>query len=81
MTKKPIRADAEVAPEPFAGRGSVIEPVHAPGTAGRTVDRRENRNDLDIEDAEAAQEANDGASSGASRSVKSTNKRRKDRAA
>lgn len=75
---EPTREPAKKALEPFAGRGSVVEPAHQPGAGGRPMNRRSDNEEMDTE---AAERANEGGSTGSSRSAKITNKNRKRRAA
>ena len=58
------------------GNRKDVQPAHAPGTTGRVMGRR-GRNDLAL----AEDDVNIGGQSGSSRSVKVTNKNRKNRAA
>lgn len=68
---KPKKEDAKKAPEPFAGRGTVVEPAHA---GGRPMNRR---NETEEVDEDRAERSNPGASSGRDRSAKLNNKNRK----
>lgn len=61
----PIREDSQKAPEPFAGRGTVVEPAHQPGASGRPMNRRSDNEEIENE---AAERPNPGASTGSSRS-------------
>jgi bacterioferritin len=64
---KPAKEDSKKAPEPFAGRGTVVEPVHQAGPAGGSTER--------------SKRPNEGASSGGNRSQKANNKNRKNKVA
>ncbi|HEY3929729.1 MAG TPA: ferritin-like domain-containing protein [Candidatus Koribacter sp.] len=71
----PTRENSKKAPEPFAGRGTVVEPAHQPGTGGRTMNRRGNRDEIETDD--SARRPNAGASQGSNRSARVTSKNRK----
>ena len=77
-SNRPAKESPEKAPEPFAGRGTVVEPAHQPGTAGRTMNRRENNKEIEPV---RAKRPNEGASSGGNRSAKINNKNRKNKVA
>lgn len=71
---KPTRENPRKAPEPFSGRGTVVEPAHTPGATGRVMNRRGDNTEID---SESARRSNPGSASGGSRSAKITNKNRK----
>jgi bacterioferritin len=71
---KPKKENSNKAPEPFSGRGSVVEPAHQPGATGRPMNRRGNNEEIEPE---RAKRPNDGASTGSNRSPKINNKSRK----
>lgn len=71
---KPMKEDSKKARETFGGRGSVVEPAHAPGTTGRVMNRRGDNQEITQE---RADRPNAGASEGTNRSSKVTNKNRK----
>jgi hypothetical protein len=75
---KPAKEDTKKAPEPFAGRGTVVEPVHQAGASGRPLNRRA---DSEGERAERAKRPNEGASGRGYRSPKVNNKNRKKKVA
>lgn len=64
--------------EQFAGRGSVVEPAHAPGTTGRRMNRRGNTEEIQPE---SAARSNAGAQTGTNRTPKIVEKRRKNKVA
>lgn len=77
--KKPMKENTKKAPEPFAGRGTVVEPAHAPGSTGRVMNRRVDNREQD--DEVVAKNPNAGRESGTNRSPKVVNKGRKRRVA
>ncbi len=64
--------------EQFAGRGTVVEPAHAPGTTGRRMNRRGNTEEIQ---SERTARPNDGAQTGTNRTPKIVEKRRKNKVA
>jgi bacterioferritin len=72
----PKKENTKKAPEPFSGRGSVVEPAHQPGSTGRVMDRRGDHQ-TEIDDEDVAEQPNVGGESGTNRSPRVTNKTRK----
>ncbi len=72
MQEKPVRPDGKKTPEPFAGRGSVVEPVNA--KHGETEDRKRRRDEVDT--AEAGAQPVAGRVEGTGASGRTMNRRR-----